>query len=1438
MITFSKINAFEAGQNASFEELICVLAERVRPEGVVEFQRIEGSGGDGGVEAIHLFKDGKKIGYQAKFFLNKMERKQWNQMDKSVKRALEIHPELVKYIFAVPRNFTNRRTSPGRGQSDWEKWNAAKRKWKEWADAKGISVCFEIWTETQLKEMLTRNGNESLVQHWFGEVILNEEWFGKKIERATTMLAERFNPVAHVNLSLESLFDTINRGEAICSRISSSLNNLIRAKIPKYEFLEPGKRPDAAILRTAERAKDNINTINPFPNDFSVSWNIDLVKVKVNQIRSAVSELDKANFETIINERHIEKKTEMYRARADFDLLSSSCAELYNLITNSELIAEAKQCALIFGSAGTGKSHMLGKIAEQRAKAGLPTVLILGQNISDMDFWGQVGSKLDLKLNSASDIMGILDAAGKRKGVRSMILIDAINEGVGSKYWKNIIPDIIYSLRDYQNLSIVFSCRKEFLDLAVPSNLFSSGSLQKFEIRGYFKPEEIEQAAVKYLDDNGISRPNTPWLSPEFSNPLYLKVVSESIKSSGGSELPRGKQGILKLIALYIESLYTRIDAIELNQVDISNAIKLMFRKTAKKMIDCGYDYVKIDEAENIANDCFKKIKPPLGKSWLQVLIDSSVFRRDPPPNIENSDPLDQQQDLIRFAFQKFQDDLMAEYIASKIKKRFGHIFLKHSYVFGMIWNTVSYCLNIGTMKKIFYKNRYKMGINHRYFGLITSLSAIFPEEFGIEFITTLPRWKRLWNESPRLQEAFVESVKWRHTSAFSKETGEIFNQIDQYWVDLIEVFLDLSITINHPWNALHLNKLLNKFELAQRDAFWTNRINIIAFDEFNQIDRIISWSISAQDENVDYIHIELASLILVWSLTSSNTLLRDRATKALTIQFLRHPNLFYFVIQKIEKCNDPYVLERVYAAAFGACCIDKNNERLETYSTIVYSIMFEGGEPPIALLTRDYALGIIELAQYQNCLASFVELNKCYSPFSSSEPEFNLTKELIENKFNENCLENEQVGIIYMQSVFHDWDDFKSTISSRVENFTKTKLNEPKPGPEKLNWTFPKYNVKYIPCRNWISKRVCELGWTTNLFPNDLITLRNHQPRLILEPICRKYERIALDELQARLADNFWLLQGWPNENAHIYRYPNTDFRRDLEPTILPSDTSVTPNASAKKWLAEPKVILPKIEENELKSWPFAVNLAKDIDADMVRTDPEGRRWLVLHEYLNDGQFYENREQMCHGKRIEQYRIFNCIFLQYDNAREFVRSLKKRNRIIYHDFDPSEFTDGPYLLEAFWRDTWNRGNITNTYRLNSKTLEFISPTACYHWEKHLDKTLPNGFTRYIPSKWFAEELGLSVSPFDSGNWIDQNEKCIIQSINFQNGQRVVVIDEESFLQYAVNHKFKPIWLMIGCRTVWPNGNNNNCCWRYSIGGGWFENGMINKLHWIEDQSK
>src|SRR5580704_738091 len=52
---------------------------------------------DGGVESYWVFPDGAEWGFQAKFFVAKPDSSEWGQIDKSVRRALDTHPQLNRY---------------------------------------------------------------------------------------------------------------------------------------------------------------------------------------------------------------------------------------------------------------------------------------------------------------------------------------------------------------------------------------------------------------------------------------------------------------------------------------------------------------------------------------------------------------------------------------------------------------------------------------------------------------------------------------------------------------------------------------------------------------------------------------------------------------------------------------------------------------------------------------------------------------------------------------------------------------------------------------------------------------------------------------------------------------------------------------------------------------------------------------------------------------------------------------------------------------------------------------------------------------------------------------------------------------------------------------------------------------------------------------------
>jgi hypothetical protein len=146
-IDFRNIRPFDGDRRRGFEELVCQIARREKNPGAREFHRVEGAGGDAGIEAYWIFEDGTKHGYQAKYFLATKEI-DWSQIDKSVNTALEQNPELTEYTIAIACDLTDRSGKLGKGKTGWEHWEDHKSKWKQWADSNGMILDFIPWTKS------------------------------------------------------------------------------------------------------------------------------------------------------------------------------------------------------------------------------------------------------------------------------------------------------------------------------------------------------------------------------------------------------------------------------------------------------------------------------------------------------------------------------------------------------------------------------------------------------------------------------------------------------------------------------------------------------------------------------------------------------------------------------------------------------------------------------------------------------------------------------------------------------------------------------------------------------------------------------------------------------------------------------------------------------------------------------------------------------------------------------------------------------------------------------------------------------------------------------------------------------------------------------------------------------------------------------------------
>ena len=172
-IDFSRIRVHEGSQRKGFEDFVCQLANRLKPENALEFIPKEGAGGDAGVECYWKLIDGSEHAWQAKYFTKRLGKSQWQQISKSVETALNKHPKLTKYYVCLPIDLTETRVKRN-GQpilSERDRWNNYVRKWTEIAARQSMNVEFVFWGKLQIHSVILQSDPGEIAnftQYWFG----------------------------------------------------------------------------------------------------------------------------------------------------------------------------------------------------------------------------------------------------------------------------------------------------------------------------------------------------------------------------------------------------------------------------------------------------------------------------------------------------------------------------------------------------------------------------------------------------------------------------------------------------------------------------------------------------------------------------------------------------------------------------------------------------------------------------------------------------------------------------------------------------------------------------------------------------------------------------------------------------------------------------------------------------------------------------------------------------------------------------------------------------------------------------------------------------------------------------------------------------------------------------------------------------------------------
>ncbi|AOK67858.1 hypothetical protein WM33_20200 [Burkholderia multivorans] len=608
---------------------------------------------------------------------------------------------------------------------------------------------------------------------------------------------------------------------------------------------------------------------------------------------------------------------------------------------------------ILTGEAGSGKTHLLCDLAQQRLDRGRPTVVLMGQRfLETSDPWIQALQQLDLAGWSAGDLVQAIEVVAQRANSRVLFVIDAINEGAGRQLWPVHLSAFLGRLRMSPWISTIISVRSTYVD-----DLLPEGEVQGavwLEHRGF---ENVEFDATRvFFEHFGIDFPSTPLLAPEFSNPLYLKTLCSGLKASGQSRLPRGFHGVVKAFSQYIAGVNRKV-ARDIDYDVRHDHVTAALKDLASRMVASQTPWVSYGEAESVING--RLPGRDYSRSLLARLLGEGLLIEEKAWSEAERCSVS----VIQIAYERLSDYLCVE---SLLDRHLVPTDASAAFRPGG-------ALDLAALRTTWWSQ-----------GFHEALHILVAERTGQELIGLVPSLAKE-HFTPGI---FLNSLVWRDPAAVTSQSVAYLRRLKKTNTeDVIDTLITLATIPDHPLNAHFTDQWLCESDMADRDAWWTIGLHEL-WAQQSAIARLLHWADRLwQHTDIADEHAWLAACMITWLLSSSNRFIRDQATKSLVRILTWRPRVIEQLIEHFYDVDDAYIVERMLAAAYGAAMRTTDAAGVEAVADRTYAKVFAAGKPRPHLLLREYAQGIVKRAEYLRKKPDAASWSKAKPPFASDWP-------------------------------------------------------------------------------------------------------------------------------------------------------------------------------------------------------------------------------------------------------------------------------------------------------------------------------------------------------------------------------------------------------------------------------------------------------------------
>lgn len=947
-LDFKHIREHRGAQNGGFEELCCQLAALEDPATGSRFIR-KGPGADQGLECYRAYADGHEVGWQAKYFIDGFDDGQVGSLADSLKRALSAHPQLTKFVVCLPIDLRDNRS--GNKASEVQRYERWRKRSVEDAVATGRTIEIELWSASSIGERLGRDdpAYSGRARYWFDTVRFSSAWYHDKLDVQRHNLGERYSPESHVELPIQQALQAVARDPELLAapatwaaettyKMDGAVSSLSREKL--LSAADQVRQACESLVQSLVAPPVALEASVPLE-----SW-ATLSAAAIASISEALTEV----------EDKVPEKSRYLPRRDLFDLYSAVdrvreeiASVRWQLMNKRELV--------ISGPGGIGKSHLIADFGHKQLEAGRPFILVLSGSLTDGEPWEQIRGQLDLVQVKTSDFLGALDAAAEAANCRAVLAIDALNERHGIALWETRLAGFIRLVQKFPRVALVLTVRStyfRFLPLKGIENVVHPG------FAGH-----AGAAAKAYLDRRGIARPSSPNLAREFENPLFLRTCCEYLDTEGLKQLPKGMDGVTAIFDFYLTAVADKVQ----RELKLITELKIP-RKALEQFLEACADH---GDGGSLPMDDTIKLLEGIHNSG--GYTDRSLFTAFMSEGVLTQDvewqPSGAHREIIRFTFERLSDHLRAKRLISQIDRADVE----------------------GSFRRAPLAAYFEPYESWQFAGVIEALAVQLPEEFNLELFDVLPREAI---DDPSLRDAFENSLAWRSPTAFTSRTAG--------WVDKLcmatgrsayGLMLLVSTEPENLFNANWLHKDLWPRPMPQRDAAWSVFLAVDDLDEGGAVVSLIDWAWAADANEVDEQRLWLAAVTLTWFLSTSNRAVRDRATKALVNLLSCKLGHAAALVDQFADVDDMYITERLLAACYGAAMQGMDQARCRVLAASVWKNYFaEGKQPPLNVLARDYAFGVLLYAQAAGQLPAEVDLDACRAKFKSAWPLEPVTEE------------------------------------------------------------------------------------------------------------------------------------------------------------------------------------------------------------------------------------------------------------------------------------------------------------------------------------------------------------------------------------------------------------------------------------------------------------